>query len=264
MRACFYGLVLNLQFFTIIPIRREIPMTNKNMRGLIGTLPLLGLLLGVIYSGITYLLVEVTSLSTLMISFVIWLLAIVLTGAIHIDGWMDASDAFFSYRDRKKRLEIMTDPRTGAFGVISVIVLLFTKFLFIYEVMLTLDTSTYILMLCIPFFSRMLTAVMLIFIPSAKEEGLGFFFQRAVKKNTLAFYVIYIIPISLILLLRNFADVWIVSIMLIATLLTFMFLRKKVLQWFGGITGDVVGASQEGMEVVLWMIVWALHSFVMG
>lgn len=264
MRACFYGLILNLQFFTVIPVHRDIPMSNKNIRGLIGTLPLLGLLLGVMYSGITYLLVEVTSLSTLMISFVIWLLAIVLTGAIHIDGWIDTSDAFFSYRDRKKRLEIMTDPRTGAFGVISVIVLLFTKFLFIYEVMLHLDTSTYIFILFIPFFSRMLTAMMLILIPSAKEEGLGFFFQRAVKKHTLAFYVIYVIPISLILLLRDFTDVWAVLIMLMTTLFTFLFLRKKVLQWFGGITGDVVGASQEGMEVLLWMIVWALHSFVMG
>src|SRR5699024_4477977 len=125
MRACFYGLILNLQFFTVIPVHRDIPMSNKNICGLIGTLPLLGLLFGVMYSGITYLLVDVTSLSTLMISFVIWLLVIVLTGVIHIDGWIDTSDAFFSYRDRKKRLEIMTDPRTGAFGVISVIVLLF-------------------------------------------------------------------------------------------------------------------------------------------
>src|SRR5699024_3730555 len=197
MRACFYGLILNLQFFTVIPVHRDIPMSNKNIRGLIGTLPLVGLLFGVMYSGITYLLVEVTSLSTLMISFVIWLLAIVLTGAIHIDGWIDTSDAFFSYRDRKKRLEIMIYHQKHAFVVISVIVLLFTKFLFIYEVMFHLNTSTYIFILFIPFFSRMLTAMMLILIPSAKEEGLRFFFQRAVKKHTLAFYVIYVIPISL-------------------------------------------------------------------
>src|SRR5690625_5066357 len=169
MRACFYGLILNLQFFTVVPVRREIPMSNKNIRGLIGTLPLLGLLLGVMYSGITYLLVEVTSLSTLMISFVIWLLAIVLTGAIHIDGWIATSDAFFSYRDRKKRLEIMTDPRTGAFGVISVIVLLFTKFLFIYEVMLHLDTSTYIFFLFILFLSLLLICLFVILVFSAMQ-----------------------------------------------------------------------------------------------
>src|SRR5699024_4445247 len=147
MRACFYGLILNLQFFTVIPVHRDIPMSNKNIRGLIGTLPLLGLLFGVMYSGITYLLVVVTSISTLIISFVIWLLAIVVTCVIHIDGWIDTIYAFFSYRDRKKRLEIMTDPRIGAFWVISVIVLLFTKFLFIYEVMFHLNTSTYIFIL---------------------------------------------------------------------------------------------------------------------
>src|SRR5699024_1067767 len=106
--------------------------------------------------------------------------------------------------------------------------------------------------------------MMLLLISFTKVNRLGFLFQLAVKIHILVFYVIYVILISLILLVRDFTDVWAVLNMLIATLFTFLFLRKKVLQWIGGITGDVVGASQEGMEVLLWMIVWALHSFVMG
>src|SRR5699024_4380146 len=97
-----------------------------------------------------------------------------------------------------------------------------------------------------------------------KGRRTGILFSTSSKETYTCFYVIYVIPISLILLLRDFTDVWAVLIMLMATLFTFLFLRRKVLQWFGGITGDVVGASQEGMEVLLWMIVWALHSFVMG
>ena len=49
---------------------------------------------------------------------------------------MDASDAFFSYRDRERRLEIMKDPRIGAFGVLRCLVLLSARFLFIYEIIL--------------------------------------------------------------------------------------------------------------------------------
>src|SRR5699024_12458195 len=100
MRACFYGLMLNFQFFTIIPIRREIPMTNTNMRGLIGTLPLLGLLLGIIYSGITYLLAEATALSPFMLSFIFSLFYIVLTGDIHIYGWIYSCADFLFLCDR--------------------------------------------------------------------------------------------------------------------------------------------------------------------
>ena len=52
-----------------------------------------------------------TPFSPLAAAFFVWLALIVLTGGIHLDGWMDASDAFFSYRDKQKRLEIMKDPQ---------------------------------------------------------------------------------------------------------------------------------------------------------
>ena len=264
MKAYLNGLILTIQFFSIFPIRKEVQMTDKNMNGLILALPFFGLVLGVVYSGITYLLVEVVVLSSLMITFVLWLLAIILTGAIHLDGWMDASDAFFSYRDKQRRLEIMEDPHIGAFGVISAIVLLATKFIFIYEVVLQLEMLSYLLILLIPFFSRILTGMMLVLVPAAKKAGLGFFFQQATKKRSLGFYFIYFISIAFLLSVWRNELLWVFLLLLLFTLGSFLFLRKKVLRWFGGMTGDVIGASQEGLEVGLWMIVWLLHFFVMG
>lgn len=264
MKAYLNGLIIAVQFFSIFPIQREIPMTDKNMNGLIRALPLFGLLFGVIYAGTTYLLIEQTTISPLMITFILWLLGIILTGAIHLDGWMDASDAFFSYRNQERRLEIMEDPRIGAFGVISAIILLAAKFLFIYEVVLQLEIYSYVLILLIPFFSRILVALILVFVPAAKEEGLGFYFQQAVEKKSLRFYLLYFLLIGLFLTMWNFTSLWMVSILLLLTITSFLIIRKKVLQWFGGMTGDVLGASLEGLEVCLWMVLWLLHSFVMG
>ena len=123
------GLIMSIQFFTSIPIPYEVPMDRDHIERAVRTMPILGLLQGFVYAGVLYGLLNWTPISPLGAAFFIWLSLIIVTGGIHLDGWMDTSDAFFSYRDKEKRLEIMKDPNTGAFGVLSVIVLLGARFL---------------------------------------------------------------------------------------------------------------------------------------
>ena len=85
---------------------------------------------------------------------------------------MDASDAFFSYRDKQKRLEIMKDPRIGAFGVLSVIVLLSARFLFIYEISLQAVDATFVLIVLIPFLSKSVMGILLLKVRQQKRRGL--------------------------------------------------------------------------------------------
>jgi adenosylcobinamide-GDP ribazoletransferase len=44
-------------------------------------------------------------------------LSIVLTGALHVDGFLDGCDAFFASVDPARRLEILRDPRHGTFAL---------------------------------------------------------------------------------------------------------------------------------------------------
>lgn len=44
---------------------------------------------------------------------------ILVTGGIHMDGFLDTMDALGSYGDRERKLEILKDPHTGAFAVIG-------------------------------------------------------------------------------------------------------------------------------------------------
>lgn len=264
MRSFIYGLMINIQFFSTIPLYKEVPMTKKNIERAIQMFPALGLLQGLIYSGTLYVLLQWTLLSDVAVAFVIWLLLIVLTGGIHLDGWMDCSDAFFSYRERAKRLEIMTDPRIGAFGVISVIVLLGARFLFIYEVVQRVEPLTYLLVLFIPLLGKIALGFFLTKVPVAKKEGLGFMFQQACQRGTFVSYPIFLLVAFVLssFWLRE-TILWLFT-MLIFTLLLFYFVRKKILTSFGGITGDVLGASVEGVEACLWMVVWLLHYYAMG
>lgn len=218
--------------------------------------PVLGLIMGGIMGSLLYCLNEWTNLSSLALAFIVWVLPIILTGGIHLDGWMDTSDAYFSYQDKEKRLEIMKDPRAGAFAVISVIVLLSARFLFIYESMM-LDSLVLASMIgVIPFFSRMIMGILMVTGKTAKEEGMAHYFKQHTSPVYLLTYSIPYVLIAVIFLwlLPNIADLFL--LFTLAAVLLNLWIRRQTIKWFGGITGDTLGASVEGAETLLWMIVW--------
>ena len=53
-----------------------------------------------------------------------------LTGFIHLDGFMDVTDAVGSCRDLAKRREILKDSHVGSFAVIGVVLLILCQFAF--------------------------------------------------------------------------------------------------------------------------------------
>jgi adenosylcobinamide-GDP ribazoletransferase len=52
-----------------------------------------------------------------------WALAIGLTGALHVDGFLDACDGLFASVSTQRRLEILRDARHGTFAVVGMAIL---------------------------------------------------------------------------------------------------------------------------------------------
>ena len=50
-----------------------------------------------------------------------------LTGFLHVDGLVDAGDGLLPPLSRERRLEVMSDPHAGAFGVVTVVVVLLLR-----------------------------------------------------------------------------------------------------------------------------------------
>ncbi|MEY2978737.1 MAG: adenosylcobinamide-GDP ribazoletransferase [Prochlorotrichaceae cyanobacterium] len=82
---------------------------------------LLGLILGAVDWGLQGLNLEVLLRSALVVG--LWL---GLTGGLHLDGAMDTADGL-GVTDPQRRLAVMSDSRSGAFAVMTAIVILLVK-----------------------------------------------------------------------------------------------------------------------------------------
>ena len=97
---------------------------------MLGFLPLIGLLIGIIWAVLYYALVTL-GFPFLVVAFFVTLIPLILCGFMHMDGFMDVSDAIMSRRDLAERQRILKDSNTGAFAVISVIFMILGYFCFL-------------------------------------------------------------------------------------------------------------------------------------
>ncbi|WP_456278482.1 adenosylcobinamide-GDP ribazoletransferase [Bacillus sp. AK128] len=258
------GLLLCIQFFTIIPYNKEIAWERRTISWCLALFPFVGLLIGLVGFLQYWLLSTFTPFPTMFIALWIMFYFIAITGGLHIDGWMDCSDAFFSYRDRERRLEIMEDPRVGSFAVLSVLFLLAFRLLFLYDILNQSFSLGVAGLLLVPLLIRGMVVFMLVKGRLTRNKGLAAAFQKEALPIILpwtgAILLLLVIALSLLLPISLFLSVVLVVASVVFGTLFYRFCVKQ----FGGINGDTLGALLEGGETFLWFVLWLLLYFVMG
>jgi adenosylcobinamide-GDP ribazoletransferase len=163
-----------------------------------------------------------------------------LSGALHLDGFQDACDGILGGFTPVKRLEIMHDERVGAFGLAGGFLLLILKFSALGE----LSNSIAALFL-IPTLSRWGMSLALFCFPYARKKGLG----RDIKDHTTWRQALLASLITLAV--AWFGAQWLGLITLLVAGLTMWVTAAFVLRRIPGLTGDIYGAINELIEVVL-------------
>ncbi len=90
-------------------------------------LPLVGLELGLIWAGLGWLC-RFLGLPGLFTGLALAAWPWVGTGFLHLDGYMDVTDAVKSYRSLERRREILKDSHVGSFAVIGIVLLILAQF----------------------------------------------------------------------------------------------------------------------------------------
>nr|WP_255723435.1 adenosylcobinamide-GDP ribazoletransferase [Sporosarcina sp. ACRSL] len=247
-------MLLALQFFTSVPIKKELPMERKNVTGMYVALPFVGWLIGLAMYGVAVLFTEGIGTGSLLTAVAVVVTGVALTGGLHMDGFADMSDAFFSYRDREKRLAILDDPRIGAFGTMALVLLLIVKIALLEE-LVHRNVELLPFFIAVPFLARAGMNIYFSTTRLAKEKGIAYFFKGKLATGkliawSLSLGIAVIVAIGFVL----HSIVVPVVLVVVATGAVFIF-RSWSLKHFGGVSGDLCGAFVEGTEVLLWLAI---------
>ena len=226
------GFALAVNMLTIIPFFK----IHDFFRGINGyavmSYPLVGVILGGILWLVYTLLVPFFPEAHLhIVLFVLW---VVLTGALHLDGFSDTVDGLFVPKERAE--EVMKDPHTGGMGMIFSITFLIFKAssLWFLEAIYLLPV---ILML-----SRFNTVLAIYFFPYIRKEGMSTLAKQEFTKKQL------IVSIVMILVVVALSSSW---LLLAISLLTLLLIKRFFIKRLGGFSGDIYGFLIEVTELIL-------------
>ena len=126
MKTYFHGFAMCQSMFCAIPFPGNI-WDEKARDKMLLFLPVVGLEIGGIWAGLAWLC-NLLNLRVLIKGLILALYPYLVTGFIHLDGYMDVMDAVKSCRSLERRREILKDSHVGAFAVIGIAVLLLAQF----------------------------------------------------------------------------------------------------------------------------------------
>ncbi|MDO5292997.1 MAG: adenosylcobinamide-GDP ribazoletransferase [bacterium] len=211
--------------------------------------PLVGLIIGAMEL-LWWYMAHLIGVNTFFFATVATVIPLLITGGIHMDGYMDTMDAKHSWQSKERRLEILKDPHLGAFAVITA---------FIYMI-LYLGAASEIaslracIMVSIGFIiSRAYSSMAFVWFQPAKQEGTFYQFAKSANKKAIAVtqcIILFICTITNILI-----NPFVGSVIFLSTLLTFLYYKRMANKFFGGVTGDLAGYFLQICELIIIMLV---------
>jgi len=232
-------LPLAISFLTILPVIDQRPASDEAVAASFAWFPIVGFLLGLALVGEDWLLAHV--FAQVIRSVLIVISLTVVTGAVHLDGLADMADALGAGRNRERALDILRDSRVGTFGASAIFFDLTLK-------ILALSTLAghrrYAALIVAPMLARLaMLFVAASGLPYLRPSGSGSTLLSGRKgglpKRIVAFFTLLVAMLV--------GDPIAVGVAAAIGLAMRFFYRR----WLGGVTGDLIGACGELVEIAV-------------
>ncbi|MGB5965564.1 MAG: adenosylcobinamide-GDP ribazoletransferase [Sulfurimonadaceae bacterium] len=226
------GFALAVSMLTILPFFK----VHNFFKGINGyavmSYPVVGAILGAILWLCYTLLVPFFPEAHLHIMlFVLWVL---LTGALHLDGFSDTVDGLFVPAERAE--EVMKDPHTGGMGMIFSITFLIFK-----ASSLWFLDAVYLLPIVL-MLSRYNAVLAIYLFPYIRKEGMSTLAKQEFTQKQL------IVATLIVLTIVALSSSW---LLFGISLLTLLLIKRFFIKRLGGFSGDIYGFLIEVTELVL-------------
>jgi adenosylcobinamide-GDP ribazoletransferase len=251
-------LLAAFSFLTVLPFPGRAEVRPHDIGAGLAWFPLVGLFIGAVLYSLNLGLSLV--LPVALVNALLLVVMLILTGGLHIDGFMDTCDGIFCGKTPQERWQVMSDSRVGAFGVVGAVLLLLT----FYAGLGSLGAAEKgLALLLIPMVGRWAMVFSLFAFPAAKRDGLGRFFQTQATGRRLAIAtVITLAAAGGLLAFRGPVVLLSGSGLILAVWGVTWALGKLFVRRFAGLTGDSYGAVNEISQIIVLLFFVLLPRWV--
>lgn len=259
--------VVAMSTYSKIPMP-HITWDEKSMKYSMCYFPLVGVVIG-FFQLVVFSICSWLGVSDMLRAALLCALPILITGGIHMDGFLDTVDARSSYRSREERLEILKDPHTGAFAIIYGIVYFVIDFALCAEI----DTFGICFFAMGYVSSRILSGMSVVAFKKAKEDGMLAQTAKASDKKVFTIMLIELVlfaGVMVAFVITNFVGASVVALcvyaaaFMVMSVIAFIYYRLMSYKIFGGTTGDLAGYFLQVYELmILFAIVGAKYVVIL-
>ena len=242
-----------LMFFTRIPCPKWITHSQENLDNSTRYYPVMGWIVGGFAGFVFYVSNLVFPVS---VSIVLSMISsILVTGALHEDGFSDVCDGFGGGWTKDDILRIMKDSRIGAYGAIGLGLLFLLKFVLLSSI--TPGRIPFVL-IAAHSFSRFASSIFRythVYVRDAEQSKVKPMAQTITRRNLLISCLLGILPIALL-------SSWQAFFVIIPVISVEIFFADYFAKRIGGYTGDCLGALQQICEITFYLSYLGLWKFI--
>src|SRR5215813_13872070 len=239
----------SILFCTRVPVRHSAPIERGDVARASWALPVAGAVVGGA-GALAYTMASAIRFPATLSAALALVATLLVTGCLHEDGLADTADGLGGGRDRARKLEIMRDSRLGTYGACALMMSLILRWAALAAIASPMAVASALIAAHVA--ARAALPVFMHFVPPARVDGLSAQAGQPALRSAAVAVGLGILTLAAALGLAAMM-VGLVLATCAGLLMAWLSMRQ-----IGGQTGDVLGALEQIIEIVILLTALAV------